>query len=664
MRKNKAGILLMCLMLALISMPAYAAESGGQDIVAGSMVNGGISGENTEEMGEVPGNFDKEDADAEVTGEDSSRGNEGYGGDDASYGDTKGASKGQDAEKDAAQETDLPETSEDSEDNTETEIRFSKNEASYDLSGDNIEVRLKDSQIQHVYMGEELRPEVEVLIYGAAGQAEGVKAEIIDPEYYEVEYRNNIDAGTASVTVTGVDDPSLKKEDKSEQGSERQEEKVTCTGKKEIEFQIVPADINHCQFQIPSVAGYTGKAVKVSVTGLYQGKKLVSGKDYSVTFSNNIKKGTAKILITGKGNFTGSKSARFTIKLGAPSVKEYSDHSKIKIKWGRIKSASGYEVYRSTSPKGKYKKVKDNNSGKKTTYSDSKAKFGKTYYYKVRSYQNVKVKVKGKTKKKKEYSPWSLVVATKKKLAKVSCKSAKCMSEKTAKITWKQTKGAHGYEVYRSESSGDPYVKAGTVKGGANTSFTAKKLKTGVKYYFKVRAYHKSGSKKYYSEFSAPKAETFTEGQRLYFLFPGGVPTTRAEMEQYLVEITVPIKDENGVPSTMQLKVHKALTREFMGAFQDMYAIGFPVRAEDTDTYNWRSMVSGKNRSHHSYGCVVDLNWNSNPMIGRTEGKYRPGVDPYSVTPEVVAIWKKHGFYWGGAWKSSKDYMHFTYTNH
>ena len=61
-----------------------------------------------------------------------------------------------------------------------------------------------------------------------------------------------------------------------------------------------------------------------------------------------------------------------------------------------------------------------NKSGKKTTYSDSKEKFGKTYYYKVRSYENVKVKVKGKTKTKKEYSPWSQVFAAKKKLGKVS----------------------------------------------------------------------------------------------------------------------------------------------------------------------------------------------------------------------------------------------------
>lgn len=659
----------MCLMLVFTCVPAYAAEPGEQGTAAGSTANGRISEENAENMGDALEDSDK--AGTEDTGDIAGKDNGNNSGNDAGSGEVMENPENQDEGKDMPREAEMPEVSEDG-GNTETETALSKNAASYDLSADNIEVRLKDSQAQRVYTGEELRPEIEVLFHETPGTPDGgskaqtgEKVQIIAPEYYEVRYQDNINAGTASVIVTGVDDPSLKKEEENPKDANAgQKDKISCTGTKEVKFQIAPADINHCQFQIPGVAGYTGKAVKVSVAGTYNGKQLVSGKDYSAVFSNNKNKGTAKILITGKGNFTGSRNAQFTIKLGAPSIKEYSDYSKIKFKWGKIKSASGYEIYRSTSRTGKFKKIKVNKSGKKTTYSDSKAKFGKTYYYKVRSYQNMKVKVKGKTKKKKEYSPWSSVVAAKKKLADVSVKSAKCASEKTAKITWKKTKGAQGYEIYRSESSGGPYVKAGTAKGGGKTSFTAKKLKTGVKYYFKVRAYRKSGSKKHYSNFSVPKPETFTEGQRLYFLFPGGVPTTKAQMEQYLVTITVPIKDENGVPSTMQLRVHKSLTREFMGAFQDMYAIGFPVRAADTDTYNWRSMVSGKNRSHHSYGCVVDLNWGSNPMIGKTEGKYLPGVDPYSVTPQVVAIWKKHGFYWGGAWKSSKDYMHFTYTNH
>ncbi len=660
MKKKKAGVLLMCLMLALTSAPVSAAGPDGPDAAAGE----GPFGEQAEEMGDVLEDSDRAETDEEDAGEGT--GEEGSG---SSGGAEKDEMPGnnpenQDEGKENVQETELPEPSESSEKEKLPET-LSKNAASYDLSADNIEVRLKDLQAQHVYTGAEIKPEVEVIFHGAAGTADSGEAEeIVNAEYYEVKYQNNVNAGKASVIVTGADDASLEGDKRQEKESGGQGDKVTCTGTKSIEFQIAPADISHCQFQIPDVAGYTGKAVKVSVTGTYQGRKLAEGKDYSVTYADNKKKGKARILITGIGNFTGSRNGQFSIKLGAPAVKEYSDYSKIRFKWGKIKSASGYEIYRSTSAKGKFKKVKVNKSGKKTTYSDSKAKFGKTYYYKVRSYENVKVKVKGKTKRKKEYSPWSKVFAAKKKLGKVSVKSAKCASEKTAKVAWKKTKGAQGYEVYRSESLNGSYVRAGTVKGGSKTSYTAKKLKPGIKYYFKVRAYRKSGSKKHYSEFSAPKLETFTEGQRLYFLFPGGVPTTKAQMEQYLVTITVPIKDENGVPSTMQLRVHKSLTREFMGAFQDMYAIGFPVRAADTDTYNWRSMVSGRNRSHHSYGCVVDLNWGSNPMIGKTEGKYRPGVDPYSVTPQVVAIWKKHGFYWGGAWKSSKDYMHFTYTNH
>ena len=38
---------------------------------------------------------------------------------------------------------------------------------------------------------------------------------------------------------------------------------------------------------------------------------------------------------------------------------------------------------------------------------------------------------------------------------------------------------------------------------------------------------------------------------------------------------------------------------------------------------------------------------------------------PYYNNPQVVAIFKAHGFYWGGDWSPSfYDPMHFTYTNH
>lgn len=550
----------------------------------------------------------------------------------------------------------------------EINIKQASEPKNYDFSSDTIEVRIKSGETEFAYTGSEIKPEIEVIYHTKAedsGNKEIVAEEgekIIAPKCYKTEYLNNVITGEASIVLTGKD--GLNQDAAQSEEKKTNVEEDTYTGTKTVKFKITPADIKKCKLQVPKTADYTGKQVKPKVALSYQGKTLVSGKDYKIAYSNNKKMGTATIRINGIGNFKGARTAKFKIGLGAPVVKATSGYSKINLKWKKVKAAAGYVVYRSTSRNGKFKKIYTCKSGSKVSYSDTKAKFGKTYYYKVRAYRKVKVKEKKKTKTRQEYGAWSAIVSEKKKLSAATIKSARCSAETMAKVTWKKVAGAQGYQIYKCETKDGTYVYAGKVKGAGKVSYTAKKLKPGVAYYFKVKAFRKSGSKTYYGEFSAVKKETFSEGKKLYTLFPNGVPTTKAEMEQYLVTITVPIKDENGVSGTMQLRVHKDLTKKFMGAFQDMYAMGFPVRAEDTDTYNWRQMASGKNRSHHSYGCVVDLNWNSNPMIGVTDGKYRPGVDPYSVTPQVVAIWKKYGFYWGGNWRSTKDYMHFTYTNH
>lgn len=525
----------------------------------------------------------------------------------------------------------------------------------YDLTSENIKVRIKNEQTEYVYTGLEIQPEIEVIYHDADTDEEIA----LDLKNYDVQYDNNIHVGTAKMILTGKDDMESLEEESPGIAS-----KDTYTGKKEVEFWIVPADIVSCEMQVEKVVGYTGKQVKPDVVLTYQGQVLTKGKDYKVTYSNNKKIGTADVTVTGIGNFTGTRSESFTITVAAPSVKASSNYSKIKLTWEKVKKANGYQIYRSTLKTSGFKKIKTAASGTDKSYSDTEAKFNKTYYYKVRSYQIVTEKVKGKTKTKKIYSPWSEVVSSRRKLSKTTIGSAKFVSGNSARVSWKKTTGAQGYEIYKCKTKNGTYIYAGKVKGENKTSYTLKKLQAGVKYYFKVRAYRKVGTKICYGAFSAAKKETVSVNDRLAFLFPNGVPATKAEMQQYLVTITVPIKDENGVPGTMKLRVHKYLKQEFMGAFLDMYEAGFPVREEDTDTYKWRRMTSGKSRSHHSYGCVVDLNWNSNPMIGATDGKYQPGVDPYSVTQEVVAIWKKHGFYWGGDWTSPKDYMHFTYTNH
>ena len=43
------------------------------------------------------------------------------------------------------------------------------------------------------------------------------------------------------------------------------------------------------------------------------GKRLAQGQDYSLTYSNNVNVGTARVTVTGKGNYADSYNASFTI---------------------------------------------------------------------------------------------------------------------------------------------------------------------------------------------------------------------------------------------------------------------------------------------------------------------------------------------------------------
>ncbi|HCT91107.1 MAG TPA: hypothetical protein DF613_06980 [Lachnospiraceae bacterium] len=68
--------------------------------------------------------------------------------------------------------------------------------------------------------------------------------------------------------------------------------------------------------QISSVGTkiYTGKAIKPDVKLIWQGKALKKGTDYTISYANNKKAGKAKIVLKGKGSYTGSRTVYFFIK--------------------------------------------------------------------------------------------------------------------------------------------------------------------------------------------------------------------------------------------------------------------------------------------------------------------------------------------------------------
>ena len=114
--------------------------------------------------------------------------------------------------------------------------------------------------------------------------------------------------------------------------------------------------------------------------------------------------------------------------------------------------------------------------------------------------------------------------------------------------------------------------------------------------------------------------------------------------------------------STASFTCNRALADIYRKIFDELYEIKFPIN--DIGCFSWRNTASGR-ISEHALGTAIDINYMQNYCIygdGSTVGDYwRPYEDIYSVTPEVVNIFRKYNFSWGGSWVTPKDYMHFSY---
>lgn len=135
------------------------------------------------------------------------------------------------------------------------------------------------SKSSYTYSGAECKPAVLI-----DGLTQGTD--------YTVEYADNINAGTATVTVTGIGEYS---------------------GTISKTFTIEAAKISECEIAKINNTVHTGSTVEPELKITYFGMTLESGKDYNVSYSNNVNVGTAKATVSGKGNYSGSTTVNFEI---------------------------------------------------------------------------------------------------------------------------------------------------------------------------------------------------------------------------------------------------------------------------------------------------------------------------------------------------------------
>ncbi len=110
---------------------------------------------------------------------------------------------------------------------------------------------------------------------------------------YTITYSNNTNVGTATVTIIG---------------------KGNYTGSARTTFTIIAKNINTATVTLaPTTYTYDGTSKIPAATVKDGNTTLIKDTDYTVTYSNNTNVGTATILITGKGNYTGTVTKTFGI---------------------------------------------------------------------------------------------------------------------------------------------------------------------------------------------------------------------------------------------------------------------------------------------------------------------------------------------------------------
>ncbi len=318
------------------------------------------------------------------------------------------------------------------------------------------------------YTGQEICPKPVVMVNG------DVLKEGID---YTLRYINNVDAGTAQVSVVGRNN-------------------YCGIIKKTFEIQAG----GFINYVLDGGTNNKGNLYAYGEAGLILKAPFKKGYTFVGWYTDS--KLTKKIT-----EIPGSQKKDYTvyagwkkISLGKTSISSLTNSgtSALKVQYGTVQGAEGYEVnyaVNSVFTDGKTITVSQPN----VTITGLKA--GTTYYVRVRAF-------KTDSAGEKVYSEGGYSTYKMYKTAPAA-PQINTVTGGTNKITvsWDKVTGASYYEVYMATSKTGTYSKIASVKSGT-TSYAKSGLSTAKTYYFKVRAYTTLDGSKIYGSFGTIKYGT------------------------------------------------------------------------------------------------------------------------------------------------------------
>lgn len=340
------------------------------------------------------------------------------------------------------------------------------------------------SEQNYVYDGTPKKPTVSVYYNGI------LLSENVD---YSLKYDDFVVAGTAKVTVTGIN---------------------SYTGSVTKVYTIKPITFNSKNLSVTfdkTSLVYYDSAVHPVMYVSFNGQPLVQDVDYKVTYSKNNAPGRATVKITGIGNFAGSVSKTFIIspqKVNSVSIAKNSATTAT-VSWGKVDKVSGYEILKYDANKNSFVHAVYA-SADSTSYQFTKLQNSALHSYVVKAYKTIDGD--------KYFGEQSDAVSVFIKPAKAQLTSV-TMKNSTLNVEWKKL-DCTGYEIiYTTDSKFKKGLKTVKIKNSNTTKKAIKKLKKGKKYYVKVRAYAVYNGEKLYGSKSTMLSSYFSNVYSTYYSY-------------------------------------------------------------------------------------------------------------------------------------------------
>ncbi len=148
--------------------------------------------------------------------------------------------------------------------------------------------------------------------------------------------------------------------------------------------------------------------------------------------------------------------------------------------------------------------------------------------------------------------------------------------------------------------------------------------------------------------------------------------TSPSQAVKNMVTVKVPCwkmdASGNRYSSTYTFKTNKKLAECVKAIFNDIYELDIKFPIKEIIGYTYRKvggvgLINCPFMSIHTFGCAIDINpgdYDNDYYLGKGND-LRDKTNPYCIPDEVIEIFEKYGWFWGGNFDICADTMHFQY---